>query len=130
MDSIELERARHVNGKLVGLGFKELEAYADRLKGAPAELMDNGLLQMLAFYLSKDGPQKRIAKDVLAWLSEARLLEFRQPSDAPVAMAKLDAARYRRCSEEAMAWLSWAKRLAAARVATTAPVPGSSGEKT
>lgn len=113
MTSTELERARHIHECLQRReGF--LKKYSDRLKGAPAEMMENGLLQTLAYYHSKKEPEyKGIATDLMDWLRKRALL----PGADLTEMARLDAARYRRCSEEAVAWLNWAKRLAAARVA-------------
>ncbi|MBI2528929.1 MAG: type III-B CRISPR module-associated protein Cmr5 [Candidatus Rokubacteria bacterium] len=120
MKSRELERAQHIQSCLDGLsGGDLLTKYTDRLKGAPAELMDNGLLQTLAFFHSKKEVEYgRIAGDIEGWLAKCGLLAAQ---DSPRALAALDAAPYRRCSEEAIAWLNLAKRLAAARVTMRGP---------
>lgn len=122
MRHTELDRARHIQGCLGSLAPGLLEKYSNRLKGAPAQLMENGLLQTLAFFHSKDTEKDpeygRIASDLEDWLKQRGLM----PGDRdPLrALAELDAAAYRRCSEEAIAWLNWAKRLAAAKVAMAA----------
>lgn len=116
MESRELARAKHIQGRIERIEDTGLlKKYSTRLKGAPAELMDNGLLQTLAYYHSKDDPEyRRIAEDLEQWLRDRRLIP---DGDSLKGLAQLDAARYRRCSEEAIAWLNWAKRLAAAKVA-------------
>jgi CRISPR/Cas system CMR-associated protein Cmr5 small subunit len=108
----ELERARHIHENL--LRTAPTKEYVNRLKGAPAECMDNGLLQMLAFYHHKKDEQERIATQVEDWLRRCQLIPAGDPLDA---LARLPAVAYRRCSEEAIAWLNLAKRLAAARLA-------------
>lgn len=110
----ELERARHIHQQLGGVQVGEIKEYANRLKGAPAECMDNGLLQTLAFYQHKKGTHARVADHLVDWLRQRGLLGDGDPLDR---LAKLDAVAYRRCSEEAIAWLNLAKRLAAARLA-------------
>lgn len=111
----ELLRAQHIHDHLRQMG-KVPEDYVNRLKGAPAECMDNGLLQTLAFYHHKaKSEHARIAAQVEDWLARCGLLDR---SDSPLeALAKLPATAYRRCSEEAIAWLNLAKRLAAAKSA-------------
>lgn len=114
--SRELKRARHVHEKLQHVG-RDLKDYADRLKGAPAEFMDNGLLQALAFYFRGERKGKAhayVAEHVVDWLRGQALLGDGNPLEA---LVRLDAVAYRRCSEEAIAWLNLAKRLAAARLA-------------
>jgi CRISPR-associated protein Cmr5 len=123
MRSRELERAKHIQDCLERLGLTKLEDYADRVKGAPAQLMDNGLLQTLAFYHAKEGAHDTVARGVEDWLTRIGLLRGADPMRA---LIELDATTYRRCSEEAIAWFNWAKRLAAARVAMSAAPGGRS----
>lgn len=116
MRSKELDRAQHTHDCLGKLGCTP-KKYSDRLKGAPAELMDNGLLQALAFYRSKKEPEyKELATHLEDWLKRVNLLKVQGDGSALVALAALDATQYRRCSEEAIAWLNLAKRLALAKV--------------
>jgi CRISPR-associated protein Cmr5 len=122
MKSRELDRAQHIQECLGRRRTSRLEDYSDRLKGAPAQLMENGLLQMLAFFHSKkDSEYDEIASHLEDWLKRVGLLPG--DHDPLKALASLDATAYRRCSEEAIAWLNWAKRLAAAKVAM-AGAPG------
>jgi CRISPR-associated protein Cmr5 len=125
----ELERARHIHAWLSGLDPRLRSKCGDRLKGAPAQMMDNGLLQTLAFFHAKDRDDSQterarksgrnefglIADAVVDWLRQRKLL--RPEPSALQAIAGLSSAQYRRCTEEAIAWLDWAKRLALARVA-------------
>lgn len=120
MQTREQERALHIDGCLTKR-LDVLEKYSDRLKGAPAEVMDNGLLQALAFFHSKgspekDSPEKDIAMDVGSWLRRRKLVSGPEASILNE-LAKMDSTKYRLCSEEAIAWLNLAKRLAAARCA-------------
>lgn len=112
MISRELKRAQHIYQCLGQVGPDRLEKYSDRLKGAPAQIMENGLLQTLAFFNAKGGDHRSIAADLMGWLIQERL------AVAPTleALSNLSAVRYRHCSEEAVAWLNWAKRLALAKV--------------
>lgn len=110
----ELDRARHIHDQLARVPAEEVKEHADRLKGSPAECMDNGLLQTLAFYHHKGKVHGRIAGQLEDWLRQRGLLAG---GDSLETLARLDAVSYRRCSEEAIAWLNLAKRLAAARVA-------------
>ncbi len=117
MRNKELERARHIRDCLRRLSF--LKKYSDRLKGAPAELMDNGLLQTLAFfrYKGKKEPEYgQIAADLEDWLAQNGLIKTTEGALALDVLTTLDAIQYRRCSEEAIAWLNLAKRLALAKV--------------
>ncbi len=108
----ELLRAQHIHAQLRSM--EEIpEEYVNRLKGAPAECMDNGLLQTLAFYHHKKGEHAKVAGQLESWLVKCGLLE--QSASPLETLAKLSATAYRRCSEEAIAWLNLAKRLAAAR---------------
>jgi CRISPR-associated protein Cmr5 len=115
MKNRELERAQHIHACLDKAGDL-LGDYSDRLKGAAAQLMDNGLLQTLAFFHSKSKEYALMAEHVEGWLVKCGLVSGGDPLKA---LAELDSARYRRCSEEAIAWLNWAKRLALARVAAS-----------
>jgi CRISPR-associated protein Cmr5 len=114
MKSRELERAKHIHACLDKVvQARLLKKYSDRLKGAPAELMENGLLQTLAFYRSKGAEYDDIASHLSGWLQVCGMVKGPELEG----LAQLSAVHYRRCSEEAVAWLNWAKRLAMARVA-------------
>jgi CRISPR-associated protein Cmr5 len=114
MKNSEIERAKHIHRCLDRVPGDRLEKYSDRLKGAPAQVMDNGLLQSLAFFHSRgEAEYTFVAQHLHSWLKERDLVGG---DDSLRALAELDSASYRRCSEEAIAWLNWAKRLAQARV--------------
>lgn len=114
MRSRELDRAKHIQQWLARLDERKREDVSKQLKGAPAQLMDNGLLQTLAFLRSKGNEHALVADGIRQWLEECRLIKG---ADTITTLAGLDAAEYRRCTEEAIAWLNWAKRLALAKVA-------------
>ena len=117
MRSRELDRARHIRDCLKKIEAPMLKKYADRLRGAPAEVMDNGLLQSLAFFRSKkDREYQEMASHLEEWLRSNNLVKAQGGELVLEALVALDPVQYRRCSEEALAWLNWAKRLALAKV--------------
>lgn len=100
------------------------EKYANLAKSAPALIMNNGLMQTLAFYKSKgkgkgtEEPHNKLLNDVCLWLTERH---FAANADSPFkgVMTFLhgsESAVYRRASEEALALLRWIRQFASALV--------------
>ena len=88
--------------------------YANLAKGAPALIMNNGLMQTLVFYENKKEHHQKLQRDILYWLKECDLLHA---TDYAVAMAELhrmSTANYRLASMEALEILKWIRQLAAA----------------
>ena len=85
--------------------------YRNLVKGAPALVMSNGLMQALAFYRSKGRDHHdQLMKHLLAWLGH---------SDFEGAMRRLhemDPTTYRRTTDEALAILKWLRLYASAAV--------------
>ena len=89
--------------------------YVNLAKAAPALIMNNGLMQTLAFYQSKGKEHHRVlAQHIMNWLYQQRLVAH---SDFPNVMASLtacEATQFRRITEEALALLRWIRQFAAA----------------
>lgn len=128
--SLDQRRALHAARAVQGLrpseanrsGLRLYRAYVDRL--GPTVLV-NGLGQALAMELAsagagEDDPHRRLADKLGEWLSDPPDGVL-GPTDAPAgtsrgaaALARLcevDQRTYARAQAEALAWLSWHKRL-------------------
>lgn len=113
---LDLERARFAGRRVAeARSRKLLPRYANRTKSAPAEILENGLAQTLAFYREKGDEYGLLATHVLEWLAERGLL----PRPSFEALLALPSAPYRRSTEEALELLVWLKRLAAAAAEET-----------
>ena len=99
----------------------DLKAYTILAKGAPALILNNGLMQTLAFYQSKGKPHHaRLSEDLRKWLASRLNGTFESKDYATVMQALHTSAQgdYRRASEEVLALLRWIRQLAAAANAT------------
>ncbi len=96
------------------------EKYKNLAKGLPALVMNNGLMQTLAFLKSKKGKEHdQLLDHILGWLGSdhARVLKAEQSrnfKEAMNALAACDSLQYQRATEEALAILKWIRYLAAA----------------
>jgi CRISPR-associated protein Cmr5 len=93
------------------------EQYKDLAKAAPALIMNNGLMQTLAFYADKDKPHHRaLAGHLRRWI----MVRDGHPEIDPgfqVFMGGLlnaNSSRYRQATEEALLLLRWIRQFAAA----------------
>lgn len=91
-----------------------LEEYANRAKSAPATIMDNGLLQTVAFYAEKGREYKLLCKNVMDWLELTP--EHGCSSDPITALLALSPSEFRGATARALDLLSWLKRLGAGRL--------------
>jgi len=86
--------------------------YKNLAKGAPAMIINNGLMQTLAFYHSKGkNHHKLLSGDLIAWMSQ----QFVMPEDYNALMNALfiaDSSHYRRATEESMHLLRWLRQFA------------------
>jgi len=86
--------------------------YKNLAKGAPAMIMNNGLMQTLAFYHSKGKDHhKLLGGDLVAWMSQ----QFAMPEEYGELMNGLfeaDSSHYRRATEESMHLLRWLRQFA------------------
>ncbi len=110
-----------------GVNNGNLEKYANLAKGAPALIMNNGLMQTLAFYKSKepqDGKRDHhayLGKHIRGWLAKLPGLGFRPEAgdragfkNAMETLCKMEPSTYRRATTEALALLRWIRQFAAA----------------
>ena len=111
MATLEQERAAFAWEHVQGCS----RDYMNLAKGAPALIMNNGLMQTLAFYASKGKPQhKTLNQHLLRWLHKRGLVKAATFAEAMSSLHKADSADYRRTTEEAMALLKWIRQFAAA----------------
>lgn len=93
--------------------------YVTKAKAAPATIMENGLLQTLAFYQEKGRgstkPEGLLARHIEEWLIQCKHVP-RDGGGAVAALINLDTPRYRRATADALALLSWIKRLGAGQI--------------
>ncbi|RME81389.1 MAG: type III-B CRISPR module-associated protein Cmr5 [Zetaproteobacteria bacterium] len=122
-----VENAARILGGEEGKQSKAYESYKNLAKAAPALIMNNGLMQTLAFFWSKGNehdPKKKekgpdhhdlLRADILAWLHGSDVA-------VPVPASYQDAMRflhseatseqYRLATEEAMHLLRWIRQFA------------------
>ena len=103
--------------------------YENLAKGAPALIMNNGLMQTLAFYWSKARGEKGFKEDkkyyalllahLLAWLRQMNLLNRDSFKTAMNELSSMSTSRYRLTSSEALEILKWIRQLATARGSAT-----------
>ena len=112
--SLDQQRAAYAWKKVQGCN----DAYGKLAKGAPALIMNNGLMQTLAFYQDKDSQHhKALNQHIINWLWERR--PRRDVGVAPTfenMMTELQAAdsqQYRQETEETLALLRWIRQFAA-----------------
>lgn len=94
---------------------RDWDDYRSKAKAAPAVVMENGLLQTLAFYQEKGGrdkPEGILATHIGEWLVQGKFI--RDPGAGMVEeLMKLPTNHYRQATAETLSLLSWIKRLAA-----------------
>lgn len=115
-------RAAFAWGKVQGCG----EKYANLAKAAPALVMNNGLMQTLAFFQAKEEHHRRLSRHICEWLVATFAGQDGFPAQAGVApedqlfnqvMQALTQAKpdlYRRATEEALSLLRWIRQFASA----------------
>ena len=90
----------------------DYESYRNLAKAAPALVMNNGLMQTLAFFTSKGKPYHRQLKaDILEWLGRQMDL----PTEYERMMKELfeaESEQYRLATEETMHLLRWLRQFA------------------
>lgn len=109
--SLEQQRAKFAWERVQGCS----KDYTNLAKAAPALIMNNGLMQALAFYQSK-GKDHHLAlnRHLCEWLRQRGIV---QQVDFPGVMTALqgaDATTFRRATEETLALLKWIRQFAAA----------------
>lgn len=111
--SLDQERAAYAWKKVQGQGGE----YTKLAKGAPALIMNNGLMQTLAFYQDKKSQYHHdLNQHIIDWLES--YLDGNTASNVPfpIMMDKLlkaDSQKYRKATEETLALLRWIRQFAA-----------------
>lgn len=89
--------------------------YVNLAKAAPALIMNNGLMQTLAFYESKGKPHHRqLAKHLSDWLHQQSHVTASDFNAVMTSLQGAESLRYRQATEEALALLRWIRQFAAA----------------
>ncbi len=89
--------------------------YTALVKAAPALIVNNGLMQALAFWQSRGKVQHRaLLGQLLGWLQFRGLVSAADFASAMPALYAMPSADFRRATDEALALLRWLRQLAAA----------------
>ncbi len=91
--------------------------YANLAKAAPAQIMNNGLMQTLAFYEDKGKENhKALAGHLRRWIMVRAGGVDKDPGFAPLMsiLLQADSATYRQATEESLLLLRWIRQFAAA----------------
>ncbi len=117
--SLEQERAEFA---WKAVGESPSDAFKNLASGAPALIMSNGLMQVLAFYREKKTEHhERLLRALIEWLSRKELgVPNGDYETVMKALHQGDSDRYFRCTEEALELLRWIRQFAKARGATGA----------
>ena len=90
--------------------------YVTLAKGAPALIMNSGLMPTLAFYADKSEAAKALRDDIAAWFHQ-RFAQHREYQPAPICfegvMARLhggSSAFYMEATDEALELLKWIRQ--------------------
>ena len=98
-------------------GVARSDQYKDLTKAAPALIMNNGLMQTLAFYADKDKPHHQaLASQLRRWIMQRAGGADTDPGfqNFMAIMLKADSSSYRQATEEALLLLRWIRQFAAA----------------
>ncbi|PPD18460.1 MAG: type III-B CRISPR module-associated protein Cmr5 [Methylobacter sp.] len=117
--SLDQQRAAYAWQKVQALHPNIKSEYGKLAKGAPALIMNNGLMQTLAFYQDKKGDHyKELNQHIIDWLWKRR--PRRDEGVAPTFALMMDelvhepdSYKYRKATEETLALLRWIRQLAA-----------------
>jgi CRISPR-associated protein Cmr5 len=112
--SLDQQRAAYAWKKVQGCN----DEYSKLAKGAPALIMNNGLMQTLAFYEDKGKKHHHdLNQHIIDWLAtyltgkEVSSLPFKTMMDA--LQKNTDSQKYRKATEETLALLRWIRQFAA-----------------
>lgn len=124
MRTLEQRRAEKAWECIGQVSASQQEEYRTRAKKLPAMLKTNGLGQTLAFLISKGGVDKTLYDHLSQWLTDETNSPLRwvdsvnQPltEELMVRVQKTTSLVYRQATEEALAFMGWLKRFAAAKL--------------
>jgi CRISPR-associated protein Cmr5 len=107
--TLEQERAAYAWSVLKKRGSVPKE-YVSAVSGAPALIMQNGLLQAVAYFWNKDDKENReVARHLMEWLAQRKLAKNGELTTFLPSLMDADASTYMRATEEAIALLKWLK---------------------
>lgn len=95
--------------------------YTNLAKAAPALIMNNGLMQTLAFYQDKDkAHHKALAGHLRRWIMQRAGGSDKDPGFQTLmgVLLNADTAQYRQATDEALRLLRWIRQFAAAATGT------------
>lgn len=97
--------------------------YKNAAKAISSMIMNNGLMQTLAFFYQKGDSQKKLSNHVSVWILKVVFREQAGPANHDPfrrAMEQLhqtgESVVYRRATEEALAYLRWVRQFASALI--------------
>ncbi len=110
-ESLEQQRAKFAWERVQGCS----KDYTKLAKAAPALIMNNGLMQALAFYQSKDKAHHlALNRHLCDWLYQRGIAQQADFASVMTALHGADAPTFRRATEETLALLKWIRQFAAA----------------
>ena len=109
MQTLEQERAQFAWESVQGKN----RDYRNLVKSAPALVMSNGLMQMLAFLKGK-GKEHHLAllRHVTGWLQKKNIISKTDFKDVMEELYSKDSFGYQQATEETMSILRWLRHLA------------------
>jgi CRISPR-associated protein Cmr5 len=112
MQTLEQQRAAYAWEKVQ----RCTSDYKNLAKGAPALIMNNGLMQALAFYESKNSKEHHriLCSHLYEWLQRRSIIREASFAAAMAELHQANSATYRLATEEALAVLKWIRQFAAA----------------
>ncbi len=111
MPTLEQQRAAFAWTKVQGCS----KDYTNLAKAAPALIMNNGLMQALAFYQYKNKAHHlALNRHLCEWLSQRGIVQQAGYGDVMTSLHNADAAAFRQATEETLALLRWIRQFAAA----------------
>jgi CRISPR-associated protein Cmr5 len=121
IQTLEQERANFAWTKLQELSQANLDqkAFKNLAKAAPALVMNNGLMQALAFYQSrKEKAPQHLVCLIFKWLAQQKILTMADGSfkAGMEGLHRTDSLNYLRATEEALEILRWIRQFADALI--------------
>lgn len=90
--------------------------YVNLVKGAPALIMGNGLMQALAYYQEKSKEGQTLVRHIGEWLRRRGLTKKADFASVMQSLHDGEAVQYMQATTEALELLKWIKQLGAAVV--------------
>ncbi len=86
--------------------------YKTITKSAPALIMNNGLMQTLAYLEGKKGKASILGQHIAQWLQQTQLLDSTRYQDVMQQLQQIDSDKYRRATDETLKYLRWLRQFA------------------